>query len=80
MTEFDAVLSAASQLPVSERLRLIDELTSTVPDDQPPALSDEWLAEIERRSAEIDSGEVATKPWEDVRARLLERHGVDRED
>ena len=36
MSEYDTVLSAASQLPVTDRLRLIDELASSVPDDQPP--------------------------------------------
>lgn len=29
-----------------------------------------WSGEIERRSRQIDSGEVKTVPWEDVRAKL----------
>jgi len=36
-------------------------LEASVPDDQPPALSEQWLAEISRRSAEIDSGAVTPK-------------------
>lgn len=77
MSEFDAILSAALQLPVADRLRLIDELAASVPDDHPPALSGEWLEEIGRRSAESDSGAVATEPWADVRERLFRKHGVD---
>ncbi len=50
-----------AQLSVPDRLRLIDELPSSVPNDQPPTLSGQWLAEIERRSAEIDSGAVTVE-------------------
>ena len=77
MLDVDAILSAASQLSVADRLRLIDQLAASVPDDQPPSLSQEWLAEIERRSAEIDSGSVATESWDSVRGRLFGKHGVE---
>ncbi len=77
MSNFDTVLTAASQLPVNDRLRLIDELASSVPDDQPPHLSDDWLREIARRSNEIDSGAIVTEDWTDIRARLFKKHGVD---
>jgi len=77
MPDFDAILSAASQLSVADRLRLIDQLAASVPDDQPPSLSEAWLAEIDRRSKEIDSGAVTTEPWDAVRSRLLHKHGVD---
>jgi putative addiction module component (TIGR02574 family) len=76
MSEYESVLSAALQLSEEDRLRLIDELASSVPDDQPPTLSDEWLAEIERRSAEIDSGAVMPEPWPKVRQRLFRKHGL----
>jgi putative addiction module component (TIGR02574 family) len=32
-----------------------------------------WAAEIERRVREIDSGDVKTIPWEEVRAKLYAR-------
>ena len=35
------------------------------------------LAEIDRRSNEIDSGAVATEDWADIRARLFVKHGID---
>ena len=77
MSDYESILTAASQLPVGDRLRLIDELASSVPDDQPPQLSDAWLCEIDRRSGEIDSGTVVTEAWADIRARLFAKHGVD---
>lgn len=76
MSEFESVLSAASRLPVTERLRLIDELAASVPDDQPPMLPKSWREEIDRRSAEIDSATVETVPWSEVRDQLFRKHGV----
>jgi putative addiction module component (TIGR02574 family) len=76
MTTYESILTAASQLPVDQRLRLIDDLASLVPDDQPPQLSPEWLREIDRRSKEIDSGEVTCEDWAAIRARLFAKHGV----
>ena len=42
-------------------------------------LNDEWLAEINRRSAEYDAGLVNTIPWEQIRAnafRTLTQQGI----
>lgn len=80
MTDYESILTAASQLSPDDRLRLIDELSSSMPDDQPPQLSQEWLDEIQRRSKEIEEGSVKTESWEDVRARLQSRFGVGRAD
>lgn len=80
MTHYEMVLSAAAQLSVDERLRLIDDLAASVPDDQPPALSPRWQAELERRSAEIDGGLVTPVPWEVVRKELFDSVAPDRAD
>jgi putative addiction module component (TIGR02574 family) len=71
MSGFAEILSAAAQLPVDERLRLIDELTETIPDSEELPLSPEWLAEVERRSAEIDAGAAELVDWEVVREETL---------
>lgn len=76
MTDYQTIFSDASRLPVDERLRLIDDLAASVPDDQPPTLSEEWRNEIRRRSDEIESGAVQTESWEAIRARLFAKHGV----
>lgn len=71
MPDYQTIFTEAIQLPVADRLRLIDELASTVPEDQPPQLSEQWLVEIERRAAELDSGAVKPDSWEEVHKRLL---------
>jgi hypothetical protein len=53
MPDYQDILTNASQLPVDDRLRLIDDLASSVPDDQPPHLSPEWLAEIALRPTNV---------------------------
>ena len=56
----------------SMRANSNDDLpSSTVRDDALPSLSDEWLAEIERHSAEYDAGAVQPIPWEQIRADAL---------
>ena len=35
------------------------------------------MAEIDRRSNEIDSGAVATEPWDSIRSRLFRKYGVE---
>ena len=76
MLTYETLLADAAQLPVAERIQLIDAIWETLPDDSMPPLSDEWIAEIRRRSAEFDSGSVKTIPWEQVKAEALRRVGV----
>jgi len=77
MSDYQSVRSAAAELSVVDQLRLIDDLAASMPDDHPPSLSEEWLAELERRSAEIDSGSVRTESWPEIRQRLRHRAGLD---
>jgi len=76
MPGYEALLADATQLPLAERIQLIEALWDTVPDDSLPPLSEEWLTEIRRRSAEYDSGTVEVVPWEEIRADALRRAGV----
>ena len=76
MPDLQAVLADATQLPLADRMQLIDALWDTVPEDALPPLSEEWLAEIRRRSAEFDAGHAVTVPWEQVRADALRRAGA----
>jgi putative addiction module component (TIGR02574 family) len=73
MSDYDTQLSDASQLPLDARIQLIEALWDTVPDDALPPLSDEWLAEIHRRSAEYDAGLAQPIPWEQIRDDALRR-------
>jgi len=76
MPDYQEVVTTASQLSVDDRLRLFDDLASSIPDDQPPHLSEKWLTEIRRRSDEIEAGTVRTESWSAIRDRLFARHGV----
>ena len=76
MQNYETVLSDASRLPVAERIQLIEALWDTVPGDSLPPVSDEWLAEIERRSREFDSGRSQATPWETIREDAQKRHSM----
>lgn len=75
MLTYETLLADAAQLPVADRIRLMDAISETLPDRSLPPLNDEWIAEIQRRSAEFDSGAVETIPWEKVKAEALLRLG-----
>ena len=69
-------LAAAESLSAAERRELIDLLSSGLDDptspetaDEPAVLTEAWQREVERRSAEYDSGKAETVAWEEVRAR-----------
>ena len=76
MPSYDSLLADASCLPVADRIELIEALWDTVPVVSLPPMTDEWLEEVKRRSAEYDSGSVQTVPWEQIRADALRRIGV----
>lgn len=70
MKTFNEVLDAAMTLPVEQRADLIDTLITSLPSGKDGPLSDEWMAEIARRSAEVDAGTAELIPWEEVRRRV----------
>jgi putative addiction module component (TIGR02574 family) len=76
MPGFQSVFADASQLPVPDRVQLVEALWDTLPDDALPPLSDEWIEEIRRRSAEFDAGAVKGAPWEEIRAEAFRRAGI----
>jgi putative addiction module component (TIGR02574 family) len=69
----EEILRAALALPDDERTELIEELLASQPDPGDLPFDPTWLAEIQRRSAEIDGGGVTLTPWEVVRDRVRER-------
>lgn len=76
MPTYETLLSDAARLPVADRIQLIDAIWDTLPDDSLPPLSDEWVAEIQRRSAEYDAGLAETVSWDQVKAEALRRVGM----
>jgi putative addiction module component (TIGR02574 family) len=69
MATVEQVWLEASKLSVEERLRLADDLYESVPGDElyeDPA----FLAEMKRRVAEIEAGDVSGSSPEEVVARV----------
>ena len=77
MSAFADVLSAAQGLPTPDRIRLIDALWDTVPMEEWPVPSQDWLREAERRSAEYDADRMTASPWPEVRERARRKAGLD---
>ena len=71
--KYDEVLQTARSLDEPERVRLVEELLGSLSPADAAPLDDAWLAEIDRRSDELDAGAVATIPWQEVRQRARER-------
>jgi putative addiction module component (TIGR02574 family) len=77
MSTFDDVFGAAESLALPERVRLVQALWQTIPQDDWPAPSDEWITESQRRSEALDAGQIGVSSWEDVRARARREAGLD---
>jgi putative addiction module component (TIGR02574 family) len=77
MSTVQEILDAAQALPSGERAQLIRALWDTVsPDDWAPP-SEEWIAEVQRRSEAYDGGRMTASPWPEVRQRVRRRAGLD---
>jgi putative addiction module component (TIGR02574 family) len=70
MRDTDRLLTQVLDLPKSERAemaaRVLESLDAPADDDVDQA----WADEIERRCAAVDSGEIVTSDWNDVRRRI----------
>ena len=58
----------ALQLSAAERGRLVERLIASL--DVDSGVEDAWAAEVERRNAQIESGEVTSIPGDEALARL----------
>ena len=71
-----ALLREALSLPAEERADVAAELIASLDQAPPEDRADveaAWAHEIERRARRVMNGESQGEPWEDVRARLLQR-------
>jgi putative addiction module component (TIGR02574 family) len=74
----DSVLREALTLPESERAEIAGALLESLERQQPEAdVEMAWRQEVAARVAALETGEVETTPWEEIRegflARLSER-------
>ncbi len=64
------VLETAQALPTAAQVELIEALIAGLDEADPEPLDDAWMAEIQRRSAHFDAGQVQPIPWSEVRDRV----------
>ena len=69
----ESVFQAAMALPPDERVELVEALIAECDQQLQRPFADAWIAEVQRRSAEIDSGAVTLSPWPEVKARVRKR-------
>jgi len=69
----EQLLEAALALSEEERFELVEALLSSQGSSDESTLDPAWLVEVQRRSAEIDSGQVQLTPWNVVRDRVRQR-------
>lgn len=70
--ELNQVFHDALELSESERATLVGLLIESLEAEELDVdVEAAWAAEAERRWQEIESGQVKTIPWEEVRANLL---------
>ena len=67
------VLDAALGLPEKEKIRVVEELLAGLEGEADLDAEAAWAAEVERRTREIEQGEVKPVPWSTVRKLAAER-------
>jgi len=77
MTDYESILTAAKSLSAAERVQLISELWHHTPPEEWPQPSPELLAEVKRRSEELERGEAKPIPWSEVREKVRKQVGLD---
>jgi putative addiction module component (TIGR02574 family) len=67
------ILKAALALPAQARAALAGSLLESLDTEVNQDAEAAWAIEVNRRVAELDSGEVKTIPWAEMRCRLAAR-------
>jgi putative addiction module component (TIGR02574 family) len=60
----------AMRLDPKERAELTGLLIESLEPESESGVEEAWIAEVERRIAELDSGAVKTIPWDELRSKL----------
>lgn len=66
------ILDTALTLPPNERAWLASELIASLDESTDPDVEAVWATEIERRIAEVETGEAKLTDWEEARTRIRE--------
>jgi putative addiction module component (TIGR02574 family) len=69
-----ALLKELMELTPEERIQLAEDLWDSIAPEEMPPLTDEQMAEMDRRLAEHERDPSSALPWEDVRKWLWSRY------
>jgi putative addiction module component (TIGR02574 family) len=61
------IIGAALALPETDRVELVEQLLESLGSDSDELDKKAFLAELQRRSAEIDAGTAELIPWSEIR-------------
>ena len=64
------ILEEAEQLSAAERAELADRIVESLAHDVPSEIAEAQIAEVRRRIAEVESGEVALIPGDEALAHV----------
>ena len=71
----DQIRNDAMQLPVEDRLQLIESLHGSVLTAEEREIEEAWIAEAERRYQEWKAGRAQSVSGDEVLARLRQKYG-----
>jgi putative addiction module component (TIGR02574 family) len=74
-SEARKILEDAMALSPDERAALAHELLASLDAERDRGVDAAWAAEITRRAERFHAGESKGIPWEEAKARLVERFG-----
>ena len=69
--EVRKIVEQALKMPARERAEIAQRLLESLDRQMDMNVESAWQSEVERRISELDSGQVACIPWEEVRERLM---------
>ncbi|MBA3314254.1 MAG: addiction module protein [Planctomycetota bacterium] len=66
-SKVEQVLDAALALPDGDRVELVEALLASFQSSDRPPFDESWREVIQRRSAELRTGQVTPVPWSEVK-------------
>jgi putative addiction module component (TIGR02574 family) len=69
----EQLLNAVLALPDDDRLEIAEALLVSLQRKDQPPFDDSWREIIQRRSAELASGQVSPIPWAEVKQKAREK-------
>ncbi len=73
-TEIDRILDEVLSLPCDMRIELADKILASLSPSAEPEIERLWAEEAERRVSEMEKGEIAPIPGEDVFDRIRRKY------